>query len=329
MRVLLLVASLLLGAAPFLLGAAESLFADPVRARGKGVEIRQSEIEESFLAYQAARAAMGQPVPSALDDQVKEQVLEKLVATKLLLARATPADREAGSRIAERVIEEGRRKASSEASYRRQLIAVGTTPEKYEADILEQAIVKAVIDRELKNRHPVTAEDLRAYYDKHDEMFGKPEQVRVAHILLSVREFPSGELLPVKAQAAQKVKAEQVLAQAQAGEDFATLIQKFSEDPDVENTQGILAFPRNGPVPLEFEAAAFSLELDQVSGLVRSVLGFHIIKLLERIPAERIPLEQVEPQIRSILQEQYVQQHLEAHLETLKREAALEILPVE
>lgn len=330
MRALLLIATVLLAGAPSAIAAgAEPLFADPVVAKARDFEIRRSDIDEGYLAYKAARAALGQRLPDSLEDQVKQQVLDKLIATKLFLARATPVDREEGKRIADRLIAEGRDKAPTEASYRRQLIAVGTTPEKYEADILEQAIVKAVIDRELKHKRVITGAEVRKFYDDFPSLFEEPEKVRVAHILLATRAIPSGEPLTPKQQREKQALAERVLARARAGEDFKQLIQEFSEDPDVANTGGELTFGPRGPVPPEFEAAAFTLQPGQISSLVRSVLGYHIIKLIENLPATRAPFEKVEDRIRDILADRHVQESLAGHLEKLKKEAGLEILELE
>lgn len=305
--------------------AAERLFADPVLAKGKGIEIRQSHVDDAFLSYTAARAAIGQRNPGALEPQLKQQVLEKLIATRLFLARATPADREEGKKIAARLISEGKAKVPTEASYRRQLIAVGTTPEKYEADITEQAIVKAVIDRELKNKQIVTDAEVRKFYDQNPASFEDPAKVRVAHILFATRRIPSGEPLLPREQQAKKALAEKALARAKAGEDFLQLVLEYSDDPGAKDSKGELTFPRKGPVPAEFEAAAFSLDPGQLSSVVRSTLGFHVIKLLEKIPATRTPFEKVADNIRDMLREREVQNQLPAFIEKLKQEAGLEI----
>src|SRR5688500_14499692 len=128
---------------------AADLFENKVVAEGKGFTIKESDLEEAFIGHKAAAAAMGQPMPSSLDRRLEVQILEKMIATKLMLAKANPSDREEGKKVAERMIADGKAKVGNEASYRRRLVAVGSTPEKYEAEILEQAIVQAVIEREL------------------------------------------------------------------------------------------------------------------------------------------------------------------------------------
>src|SRR5687767_12944170 len=151
------------------------LFEDRVVARGKGLVIKESDLEEAFVGHKAAAAALGQRVPGVLDDTLKARILEKMIATRLMLARATPADREEGKKTAEKMIADGREKAGSDASYRRRLLAVGSSPEEYEAEILEQATVQAVIERELGKKEIITDADVRKYYDEHADAYKEPE----------------------------------------------------------------------------------------------------------------------------------------------------------
>lgn len=308
------------------LAAAEALFADPILAKGTGVEVRQSQVDQGFTAYKAARAAMSQPMPPQAEPQIRKQVLEKLIATQILVARATPGDRDSARKFASEIVADGKKKAGSDRAYERQLLALGSTPEKYEAEILEQAIVKAVLDRELKSKQIVTEAQLAEYYEKNPQMFEEPETVRVAQILIATRRIPSGEPLPAKQQQEKKALAAQVLERARAGEDFGKLVTQFSEDPETKHKGGEITFARRGPVPPEFEAAAFTLQPNQISDVVQTVIGYHIIKLLARTPAAKIPLAKVEGKVRESLQQRKVQEQLPAWLEEIKKQLGVTML---
>src|SRR5262245_45589523 len=80
--------------------AAESLFADPVVAKAKGFQIRESDLQQAYVEHKAAAAAVGQPTPPALETKLKAQLLDKMIATKLFLARATAQDRQEGKKMA-------------------------------------------------------------------------------------------------------------------------------------------------------------------------------------------------------------------------------------
>jgi len=307
--------------------AADGLFDDPILAKAKNFQIRESEMEEAFLSHKAAAAALNQRPPPASEPQLKRQILEKMIVTKLLVTRATPEDRDEGRKTADRMIAENKERAGSEATYRRRLLAVGSSAEKYEAEMLEQAIVQAVIDRELKNREIISEADVKKFYDENPDLYRIPEKARAAHILFAARKIPTGEPLSLEQRLAKKAAADAALARAKAGEDFTKLVRELTEDPESKDKDGEITFARDsGFVPPQFEGAAFSLQPGQLSDVVQTVFGYHVIKLLEKIPASAITIEKAEARIRDALQRQGVQKKLPDYLEQLKKESAVELV---
>jgi peptidyl-prolyl cis-trans isomerase D len=134
---------------------------------------------------------------------------------------------------------------------------------------------------------------VRAFYDLHlEDRFTDVEQVRARHILVAV---PPGGDDAAKAQA--RAEAEDLLRQVRAGGDFEALAKKHSKDPGSAAKGGDLGFfPRGRMVPA-FDAAAFALEPGQVSELVETPYGFHIVKVEEKKPGGSRPLEAVRDQI--------------------------------
>ncbi|MEW6160532.1 MAG: peptidylprolyl isomerase, partial [Verrucomicrobiota bacterium] len=242
--------------------------------------------------------------------------------------RATPEDRKNGLEIANKFLEEQRKLARSEDSFRRQLLASGMSVEQFEAQIKEQAIVKTVIDRELKSQITITPEQIKKYYDENPKLFIEPEKVRVAHVLISTRDAMAQDL-PPEQRLEKKKLADRVLQRAKAGENFERLVKEFSEDMISKEKGGeytIIRNPDGRANVLEFEAAAFTLNPDQISDLVTTRFGYHIIKLLERTPEQRQELAKVESQIREILLQEGVQKNLAAHLAKLRKEMGVEVL---
>lgn len=306
--------------------AAAPLFGDEVIVRGKGVEVRRGEFEEAYIGFKGSRAAIGQAVPPAGEPAVKAQILEKLVATKLFLSLATPEDRKEGLAEGEKFIAAQKSQASSEASFKRQLLASGTTYDAFAKGVVDQAIVKAVIDRVHRDKVTVTEAEERAFHEANKAKMGKPEQAKVSHILISTRDLRSGVEYSEEVKILKRRAAEDLLARVKKGEDIKKLAREHSDDYESKALDGMYTFARGGRVPPEFEAAAFSLKEGQVSDIVRTVFGYHIIKLYERIPAETPKFEEVRQNIRAELFRQKVQEALPAFLKEAREKADIKVL---
>jgi peptidyl-prolyl cis-trans isomerase D len=141
----------------------------------------------------------------------------------------------------------------------------------------------------LQQRMTVSEDEIKQYYIDHQAEYGEPEQRRAAHILIAV---------PAQASAADKekarAKAEKVLQQVkQDPSKFAELAKKYSDDPGSASNGGDLGFFGRGMMVKPFEDAAYGLKPGEISGLVQSDFGYHIIKLLAVKAAKIPPLDQV------------------------------------
>jgi parvulin-like peptidyl-prolyl isomerase len=142
----------------------------------------------------------------------------------------------------------------------------------------------------------VAPESLHAYYDAHPLEFTVPGQVRARHILISTR-VPEGG----KGKAAARAKAAAILKRVRAGEDFAALAREFSDDRGTASRGGDLGWLSKADVVPEFGNAAFALEQGQLSDLVESQFGFHIIRVEEKKPQRLRPFEDCRAEIQTVL----------------------------
>src|SRR4029077_13997828 len=127
----------------------------------------------------------------------------------------------------------------------------------------------------------------KKFYDENPAKFEQPETVRASHILLSTKDSSTNTELTDDKKAAKKKQAEDLVKRARAGEDFAKLAKEFSDDPGSKDKGGEYTFPRGQMVP-EFEAAAFAMKTNQISDVVTTQFGYHIIKLIDKTPAHKI-----------------------------------------
>jgi peptidyl-prolyl cis-trans isomerase D len=152
----------------------------------------------------------------------------------------------------------------------------------------------------LSNKVQVTADEARQYYEAHQGDFGAPEQRQAAHILIAV-----AQAVPQAEQDAAKARAEQLLKQVrQNPAKFAELARQNSQDPGSAASGGDLGFFGRGMMVKPFEDAVFSLKAGEISGLVQSDFGYHIIKLLAVKPSGGKPFEAVRPEIEDKLHQQ-------------------------
>jgi peptidyl-prolyl cis-trans isomerase D len=154
----------------------------------------------------------------------------------------------------------------------------------------------------------VTPDDLRAYYDQHRDQYRTLDQVKVSHILIKTPlPGPDGKVDEKGAAEAQR-RAEDLLKQLKAGAKLEDVAKKYSEDPGSAKQGGSLGWIGKGQTVPEFEKAAFSLPKGQISDLVKSSYGFHIIRVDDKQDAHVKTLDEVKAEIEPILKHQKAQQ---------------------
>jgi parvulin-like peptidyl-prolyl isomerase len=304
------------------------LFGDQVLARGKGLEIKRSEFDAAFIAVKSAATGRGARIPPEFLNTLERQVLNDLIGMRLILNKAT-AEEKAKAREEFEVsfrkfkVDENLTDAEYEERLEPQLLALGLTREQWQQQRMDQAAIKLVLERELKPS--VTDEDVKKYYDEHPSDFEKPEMVKASHILLATRDQTTGAEFPEDKKQAKRKQMEELLKRARGGEDFAKLAKEYSEDSGSKDRGGEYTFPRGKMVP-PFESAAFSLAVGQISDIVTTQYGYHIIKLLEKIPAQKMELAQVADDLKDRLKQRAVQEQLKDYVPKLIKEANVEIL---
>jgi len=154
--------------------------------------------------------------------------------------------------------------------------------------------------------------EVEGFYNQNRQQYSTPAQVRASHILFKTEGKDENTV---------RQQAEAVLKRAQAGEDFAALAKQFSEDDSNKDKGGDLDYFGKGRMVPEFEAAAFAMKNGQISDLVKTQFGFHIIKVVDNQPEVVRSLDQVKPEIVDQLRWQKAQQAAEAQAKALASDA--------
>ena len=154
----------------------------------------------------------------------------------------------------------------------------------------------ALLDvNQLRQSIQISDGQLKDQYQQNIQQYQVPNQVHVQHILFRTAGRPDAEVEEIKK------RAEDVLQQARKGAKFDELAKKYSEDPGSKDKGGDLSWIRQGQTVPEFEKTAFSLAPGQISDLVKTEYGFHIIKVLEKQTAHTKPFDEVKDSLRTPL----------------------------
>lgn len=216
-----------------------------------------------------------------------ERVLEQMIEQKLLVQKAKElnitVDEEAINKYAERYVNELKSQYPSEAEFQEQLRLMNSTQrdlQKFFADqIKENALTEQLIEQYISARISISERDLREFYEaSRDSLAVRPTTWELSLILREVRPSPETNIQVL-------MEAEALLDSLRGGADFAELASKYSDCPSSQQG-GDLGFFGRGMMVAPFEEAAFALMIDEVSGIVRSNFGYHIIKLTDRRDGE-------------------------------------------
>ncbi len=180
-----------------------------------------------------------------------------------------------------------------------------------------QYLQKVIIDK-------VTLSDAKArsYYKEHSESFKTPEMIRARHILIKTDPSATDE-----EKKKIKARAEEILEKLKKGEDFAKLASEVSEDPGTKAKGGDLDFFPKGTMIPAFEEAAFSLKPGEMSGLVETEYGYHIIKLEEKKDAVLEPYEKIKEKVKDQALQEMKKAAVTDFVEKALKNAQVEIHP--
>jgi parvulin-like peptidyl-prolyl isomerase len=295
------------------------LFPDTVVAKGKGVEIKRSQLDEEVIRVKAPYTMQQRQAPPQLD----AQVLHQMIQLELLKAMATPEERAAGAKEAAKMMDEARKQFDSDEAFNLQLKAKDLTREVLLSKWTAGEVAKAVLVRQLKIN--VSDDEVKKFYDDNPAQFEEPEMVKVSHVLLSTKDLDTKVELSDEKKAAKKKLAEELVKRARGGEDFAKLAKQYSEDPGSKDKGGEYKFPR-GQMVKEFEDASFSLQTNQVSEVVTTQFGYHIIKLYEKYAAKKHDLAESAPKIKDYLTQVAITKQAPEYLKKLRRDSDIEVL---
>lgn len=233
-------------------------------------------------------------------EQVIQLAMHQAVSGKLLVQEARRQGIERSEANVDRMVSENERSVGGAAQLDSNLASAGLTREQLRRTLSDTDMVRRLVAGKLSPGQTVTDEEIQAYYNEHPENFKIAATVRARHILFNADlSLSEGELMAIKE------KAEAARKRALAGEDFATLATELSEGPTASRG-GDLGFFAKSQMVEPFASAAFSLQPGEISPVVHTRFGYHVIKVEERRPSGTRELEEVKDSLRTFLLDQKI-----------------------
>ena len=249
-------------------------------------------------------------------DKFKEMILDQMIYTEAIYEAAKKENLLPTEEEINKSIEEFNTSIKDNDAYKKQLKELGIDDNflKYQ---FERNLASDNYKEKFNKDNSVTNDEMKKYYDENKDDF-YIDQVEASHILIKTIDDEDKKLSDEKKAEAKK-KAEEVLAKAKAGEDFSELAKEYSQDTVSAKNGGDLGFFKKGEMVKPFEEAAFSMKVGEISDLVESDFGYHIIKVTDKEDRQKT-FDEVKETIRKTLQDE----KCDAQVEKLKEEAKVE-----
>lgn len=253
-------------------------------------------------------------------NELSRMALERLIEEKLIDQEAKRSGIKAAAKEIDGAIEEIKRRNSvTQEDMERALAKEGLTLEAFKKDIEKKIIRTKVVQWAVKVEPNMGEKELRDFYLKNSDRYRTEESYRPGHILFKVpKEAAPEEVREIRA------KCQKVLGKIKAGEDFGELAILYSEDISSKD-RGDLGVFKKGELLPAFEKEALRLNIGEVSNIVRTDFGFHIIRLLDRKGADPLPYEDIKEKVRQDYLEREFEKGLKQFLTTLRGKSIIEI----
>jgi peptidyl-prolyl cis-trans isomerase C len=264
----------------------------------------------------------GRPLNAEQMKRYESRIRETMINRSLLLQQAQSEGIEASNRLVDKALDEFKSTFPDDNAFQQALTEMEITEEQIQNQFKDGLTIKALIDKEVVQKISVTDAQVRKYYDDNPDTFRRPEQVKASHILIKV---------PENASEAQKANAlaaiEALKVRIDNGENFAVLAQEHSDCPS-KSKGGDLGFFGSEQMVPPFSKAAFDLQPGQVSEVVETRFGYHLIKLTERQEAQTLAFNDVKDEIATRLRQEQERTEIDQYIQKLTKEADIQRFPL-
>ncbi|HDM10353.1 MAG: peptidylprolyl isomerase [Deltaproteobacteria bacterium] len=283
-----------------------------------GKKISKDKYERELASLENRFKASGRTLNPLQKMELKKNLLESLINRELLYQESQKRGITVDEAEVEKQFQAVKKQYANDDTFKQALQRANYTESGVRSQLKRAIAIERFIDQELKSKIKITDKEVKDYYDSHPDLFRRPAQIRASHILVKLSANPTKE---EKEKALKEIN--EIKEKIRSGEDFGDLAKKYSDGPSAKRG-GDLGFFSKGQMVKPFEDAAFALNVGQVSDVVETVFGYHLIKVTEKRPDTIMKFAEIKDRLKNYLVDQRLQSEVRQYTEGLKKKAKVE-----
>jgi peptidyl-prolyl cis-trans isomerase C len=281
------------------------------------IPITEADVTLEVKRIQFQAKAMQKPLDQSMMLSMREKVIDSLINRELLLQQSKAKGITTNESDIDNSIDQIKRRLEAGQSFESLLVEMGISMKAMRTQVGQASAIQKLLEADVYPQATVSEKEARIFFDNNPQYFKKPEEVKASHILIQVTPDASDE-----EKMAAREKIEDIQNKIAAEEDFADLARQYSEGPSGVNGGDLGYFDRKKMVK-PFSDAAFELKPGQVSNIVETRFGYHLIKVYDKRAKSTYVFEDIKGRLGEILQQQKIQEETVRYLEGLRRSATV------
>jgi peptidyl-prolyl cis-trans isomerase C len=282
------------------------------------VSIPAEELDRKMDMVKKRYTGMGVEMNPEQMADMRSRITDSLIEQEVLFQESVAQNISVEQAEIDGELESFKRQFPNNEAFNAQMSEMGYTEDSLKKEITRAKAIQQLIEEKIVSGISVEDEELKAYYDENADKFQVPERVRARHILAKI-----GQEADDAEKSAALKKIEGIKEKLNSGEDFEKLASENSDCPS-SKTGGDLDFFARGQMVKPFEDAAFAMNPGEISDIVETQFGYHIIKVEAKEPAGTVSYEEAREGLEEQFKGQKAQKTVGAYLESLKEKASIQ-----
>lgn len=294
--------------------------AEEVAALVNGQPIVAAAVQGEIKGILGRFQEQGRKPSEAEMTTLRQSVLEKMIKLELLSQESKKAGVVVSNTDIDNELKGYKKGFADDKAFAKALGEAGITEAELRKQIGKNLAIQKFIDTKFKGKVQVTEQEAKDFYNSNQDKFAQPEMAHARHILIAAKEAE-----PKADKDRKRAKLVQIKKQLKDGADFAELAKQSSDCPSKERGGDLGFFPR-GQMVKAFDQAVFKMTPGEISDIVETEFGYHLIKLEEKKPAKTVSFDEAKAKITAYLTQEKITANIEAFIAEAKGKATIKIL---